>query len=150
MKVKKSTGKRSYVKFGLLMFAIWTIHQLSKPAPDPISHVESPSSLGDLKSRETQSVQKLPNVLVIGAQKGGTTALAGWLRDSGYFCIPKVFQGEPHYFAKEVSFFNHDHRYEQGVEFYAKRFNHCNDEEYPFQIDATPHVIKYPERVWST
>lgn len=43
---------------------------------------------------------------------------------------------------QEVHFFDHDQRYKQGqkgVEFYARRYQHCDDdEETDYIMDATP------------
>lgn len=86
----------------------------------------------------------LPNILLIGAQKAGTSALGMWLHDNG-ICRPEVFEGEPSYFDKEVQFFDNPHRYPQGLEFYAKRFEHCRDQI--FAMDATPNTLVFPENV---
>ena len=64
----------------------------------------------------------LPSVQLIGAQKAGTSAIADWLFEQGGFQRPRVFQGEPRYYSKEVHFFDIDSRFHQGLEFYAKRF----------------------------
>lgn len=105
-------------------------------------------------SRTNRDVQDhdmfvLPNVLLIGAQKAGTTSVSEWLFDSGV-CRPKVFDGEPIHYGKEVHFFDTP-RYEHGIEFYAKRFRHCADENnLQLVMDATPEMLRYPERVHET
>ena len=66
---------------------------------------------------------RLPNLLQIGGQKCGSSALSEWLTGQGV-CEGELFEGEPYYFAKESHFFDEPPRYEKGIEFYAKRFGH--------------------------
>ncbi len=41
--------------------------------------------------------------------------------------------------SQEVHFFDHNTRYAEGVAFYAKRFEHCYDDDLTdFVLDATP------------
>eukprot|EP00804_Cyclotella_cryptica_P002094 CCRYP_006514-RA/>CCRYP_006514-RA protein AED:0.02 eAED:0.02 QI:275/1/1/1/1/1/3/82/699 len=90
----------------------------------------------------------LPNVLLIGAQKAGTSAVAEWLFSNGV-CNPEAFDGEPFFFNKEAQFFDNDRRYKQGIEFYANRFDHCIDEGLDELImDGTPNTIEHPQRVY--
>ena len=90
---------------------------------------------------------QLPSVQLIGAQKAGTSAVADWLFGEGGFCRPRVFEDEPHYYSKEVHFFDSERRYNQGVQFYAKRF--CFDaekmggEEEHLAMDATPDTLAF-------
>ena len=90
---------------------------------------------------------RLPNILLIGAQKGGSTAISNWLFDHDV-CRPKVFPGEPQWYNKEVQFFDQNKRYEQGLNFYADRFRHCKDTAW--MMDATPNYLIFPERVHRT
>lgn len=90
---------------------------------------------------------RLPNVLLIGAQKGGSSALAAWLFDQGV-CRPKAFPGEPKSRNKEVHFFDNAQRYEKGAEFYARRFEHCDGKT--LIMDATPDYLPFPHRVKQT
>lgn len=77
------------------------------------------------------------------------TKLSNWLFSNG-ICQAEVFENEPEYFNKEVPFIDQDHRYEQGIEFYAKRFQHCaEDDNLEFIMDATPRTLLYPEHVYS-
>lgn len=88
---------------------------------------------------------RLPNILLIGAQKGGSSALAQWLFSHGV-CRPTAFPGEnfgSH--RKEAHYFDRDERYEQGIKFYAKRFYNCTGATHA--MDATPANFAYPERV---
>ena len=98
-----------------------------------------------VKNTEGTSIV-LPNILLIGAQKAGTSAIGGCLLKNGV-CRLEVFKGELHYYAKEVQFFDQKRRYEQGLEFYAKRYQHCNSST--FAMDATPNTLSFPEHVES-
>ena len=60
----------------------------------------------------------LPNFLVIGAQKAGTTALTKFLRQHPDVCFSRP---------KETWFF--DKRYDRGLEWFASHFEHYNGEQ---------------------
>jgi len=90
---------------------------------------------------------KLPNIQLIGVQKGGSSAVSRWLYNEGV-CHPAVFKNDPTYFTKEVHFFDHSDRYTQGIEFYANRFFNCSGHN--FTMDATPDYFRYPEKVHAT
>lgn len=70
----------------------------------------------------------LPNVLLIGGQKSGTTALAEYLFATMGVCGPRRFPGEPEHFAKEGQFFDQNERYSKGTAFWATRFEHCRED----------------------
>ena len=55
----------------------------------------------------------LPNFLIIGAMKAGTTSLAAWLREHPEVFIPSE---------KELHFFDNPHRYEAGEAWYRAQF----------------------------
>ena len=93
-----------------------------------------------------EEVKVLPNILMVGAQKAGTTSIAKWLFNNGV-CHPMAFEGEPKHYNKEVQFFDQKGRYEQGVDFYSKRFEHCANRNHNFMMDATPNTLPFPERV---
>jgi hypothetical protein len=97
-----------------------------------------------------QKVIRLPNVQLIGAQKAGTSAIADWLFEEGGLCRPMVFNNEPPYFSKEVHYFDSEERFEQGAEFYAKRFQHCGANDLIRTLDATPDTLPFAERVRAT
>ena len=62
-------------------------------------------------------------------------------------CNPEVFDDEPLYFLKEVHFF--DKRFDQGIEFYAKHYQHCAQEESTdIILDATADYLYHPTRVF--
>lgn len=68
-------------------------------------------------------------------------------------CHPKVFEGEPDFYGKQVQFFDQDQRYEQGINFYTKRFEHCLKEgdasaAARVMFDATPNYLEFPKRVF--
>ena len=49
----------------------------------------------------------------------------------------------------QVQFFDNPQRYNQGIEFYAKRFAHCIEEGTPdLRLDATPNTIEHSQRVY--
>ncbi|CAJ1950824.1 unnamed protein product [Cylindrotheca closterium] len=89
----------------------------------------------------TVTMAQMPLVLLIGAQKAGTSAIADWLFDHGGFSRPNVFDGEPSFYSKEVHFFDIDHRYCKGPMFYGERFDGCDG------VDATPDTLQFAERV---
>ncbi len=57
--------------------------------------------------------QKLPNFLILGATKSGTTSLHHYMKQH-----PDVFLPEE----KEIQFFIDDQLYEKGMEFYQKQY----------------------------
>jgi hypothetical protein len=63
-------------------------------------------------------------------------------------CRPQRFDDEPSYFNPQVNFFNNKARYEQGIDFYAGRFDHCYwDNQTDFVVDATPDNFMHAKRV---
>lgn len=91
---------------------------------------------------------QLPNILLIGAQKGGSSALAHWLFTHGV-CRPTAFPGENwRSHRKEAHYFDKDDRFEQGIKFYAKRFYNCTSADY--SMDATPAYLAFPDRIKRT
>ncbi len=84
----------------------------------------------------------LPNVILIGAQKGGTTALFDWLSQH-----PDVF-GEPA--MKDFPFFCRDDYLDKGLGWFAKRFSGWRNEKVIlhgyvhylfFSEDTTKHFV---------
>jgi hypothetical protein len=74
---------------------------------------------------------RLPDFLIIGAQRCGTTSIARWLGEH-----PQIFLG-----AKEVHFF--DAGYERGTAWYAERF--ADAPSGSIAGEATPNYIFFPE-----
>jgi hypothetical protein len=75
--------------------------------------------------------------------------MAAWLYKS--MCTPKLFDSDPSFYiaeidyTKEVHFFDFPKRYKRGIEFYAKRYQHCN--KTGFILDATPDYLTCADRV---
>ena len=99
---------------------------------------------------------QLPTVQIIGAQKAGTSAIADWLfndeRDGAGFTRPTLFDNEPDFYNKEVHFFDINHRFCQGVEFYAQRYSSISQScpSHRPGLDATPETFAFPDRVRAT
>ena len=68
----------------------------------------------------------------------------------GGFRRPRVFDGEPSYFSKEVHFFQDDRRFEKGISFYASRFENDNERGTGPYLDASPGTFTRPDRVRDT
>ena len=76
----------------------------------------------------------LPNFLIIGSQKAGTTSLYNILKQH-----PQIFMAD----RKEINFFFKDDEYARGVDKYAQHFADCAD-----QLacgEASPGYICHPE-----
>jgi hypothetical protein len=103
-----------------------------------------------MSSHESQKTMELPCVQLIGAQKSGTSSIADWLFEGG-FRRPRVIGTEPWYYNKEVHFFDMDHRFNRGLDFYAERFRNVRDENSDAMpmMDATPDTLQFAERVRS-
>lgn len=97
--------------------------------------------------QEISGTPRLPDILLIGAQKAGSSALANWLFDYG-ICPARVFGQEPKFYRKEVHYFGNEERYSKGVEFYTKRFAHCPRDA--LAMDATPATMLYADQVRKT
>jgi hypothetical protein len=69
---------------------------------------------------ERTRARRLPDFVVIGAMKAGTTSLYRWLRDQ-----PEVFL--PH--LKEVDFFPKDERWESGLAWYESLFKEAREDQ---------------------
>jgi Sulfotransferase domain len=103
-------------------------------------------SLDRQGSRPGASVAaRLPNFLVIGAMKAGTTSLYQYLRHH-----PQVFMPE----TKEVNFFNPLRNWRLGVDWYAQRFADAGPEvlaigEASTSYSKYPWIDGVPERIAS-
>lgn len=97
--------------------------------------------------QEASGTPRLPDILLIGAQKSGSSALANWLFDYG-ICPARVFGQEPKFYRKEVHYFGNEERYSKGVEFYTKRFADCPHDA--LAMDATPATMLYADQVRKT
>jgi hypothetical protein len=88
------------------------VTQFPTVVPSKCVEAEQPRT-NEIKRRDSNEEETprtiLSNMLLVGAQKAGSTAIANSLFDNGV-CHPQVFEGEPEYFGKEVPFFNQKHR----------------------------------------
>ena len=74
----------------------------------------------------------LPNLIVIGAQKCGTSGLHYYLG-----LHPEVSTSDP----KELNFFIAERNWPRGLDWYGGRF----DPEAPVRVDASPNYTAYPQ-----
>lgn len=80
---------------------------------------------------------RLPNFIILGAGKAGTTTLFASIAQS-----PNVFA--PH--KKEIKFFSDDENYKKGVEWYQDTF-FKQAQNYPVRFEVTPVYITFGEKV---
>jgi hypothetical protein len=80
----------------------------------------------------------LPNLLVIGATKAGTTSLWHYLNTH-----PEIFMSP----GKELHFFDHDECWSLGPAWYAEQF--AGAEGHPVVGEATPGYTRFPHRAYS-
>jgi len=76
-----------------------------------------------------------PTVMIIGAQKGGTTSLALYLQQH-----PEVSRAA----SKEIDFFGSTPRYDEGLEFYHRHFLCDVQDAGKMTFDASPHYLFCP------
>jgi len=79
----------------------------------------------------------MPNLLVIGAAKAGTTALYSYLTQH-----PQVFLSR----VKEPEFFSKEEYYARGLDWYKDR-HFEGAEDYLVKAEATPHYLYWSEKV---
>jgi hypothetical protein len=80
---------------------------------------------------------RLPNLLIIGAAKAGTTALYDYLAQH-----PEVFLSQ----VKEPMFFSREDYYARGLDWYEAEY-FGGAEDYPVRAEATPHYLYWSEKV---
>jgi len=164
----------------LLIFLFLSNHNLSPSFAWELSKHDSPDSSsysstqysnqlsspgGCLNQHLAKDNATLPNVLLIGVQKAGTSALSNWLKEVGGVCMSKVQPGEPSYYEKEAHYFDalpgEGHEYDfDHAKIYARRFAHCCADKIQLDevsimsnvlaMDATPETMLFPKRVRST
>ncbi|KPZ67174.1 Sulfotransferase domain protein [Pseudoalteromonas sp. P1-26] len=76
---------------------------------------------------------ELPNCIIIGAQKAGTTALFNYLVQHS-----KVSGSSP----KELHFFDDENNYNKGLKWYSEKFSVENAD---IKIEATPFYLNHPK-----
>jgi hypothetical protein len=81
--------------------------------------------------------ERLPNTLIIGAAKAGTTTLYDLLKQH-----PQVFLS----FDKEPRFFSHEEYFNRGTKWYVETY-FDQRETYPVQCEATPHYLYWADKV---
>lgn len=86
---------------------------------------------------------RLPNFLLVGAQKAGTTATYSYLRKQDGVC--GTFTDPNGDKQKETHFFDKTREFRLGMEYYRSKFSHCDSSK--LILDATPNYMLYPERV---
>lgn len=79
----------------------------------------------------------LPNFLIIGAAKSGTTALYDLLKQHPQVYLP---------FDKEPLFFSRDDYFAQGMDWYVERY-FKDSESFRARGEATPHYLYWAEKV---
>ena len=93
----------------------------------------------------TKTANRIPNILIAGAQKAGTSWTYHYLQPHEHICTPKFFGSTyPDSSLKEVHFFDHYKRYQKGLSFYQSRWTHCHSR---FLMDSTPNYMAHPERI---
>jgi hypothetical protein len=85
------------------------------------------------------NVNLLPNFLIIGAAKSGTTALYDLLKQHPQVYLP---------FDKEPLFFSRDDYFSQGADWYVDRY-FKESESFRVRGEATPHYLYWAEKVAS-
>ena len=83
------------------------------------------------------NVNLLPNFLIIGAAKSGTTALYDLLKQHPRVYLP---------FDKEPMFFSRDDYFAQGADWYVERY-FKEGESFHARGEATPHYLYWAEKV---
>jgi hypothetical protein len=73
---------------------------------------------------------QLPSVIIVGAQKAGTSSLFNYLKQH-----PDVLVS----FNKEVHFYDHDFRYNRGLKWYKNQFPKTNGQS--VLLEATPRYL---------
>lgn len=81
-------------------------------------------------------VRLLPNFFIIGAPKAGTTSIFNSLT-----AHPQVFPSP----VKEPGFFNHDGRYQRGLDWYAHTY-FSESAAYPIRMEATPAYLTWSDK----
>lgn len=89
----------------------------------------------------------LPNFLIIGAARCGTSSLHQNLKAHPKLCygrLPKadVYRDDP-LFEKEMHFFDKEDKFNRGLQWYASRWDHAKPGQLRFE--STPNYISHPK-----
>lgn len=85
-------------------------------------------------------MNSLPNFIICGTQKGGTTSLYTYLKQNPFIGMSNK---------KEIHYF--DLHYQKGIEWYKKHFKKFKDKKYKLVGEATPTYMYFeniPERIY--
>lgn len=114
------------------------------PGPPTENSIQQPSTT-------KYSIPMLPNLLLAGTQKAGTTAVDNYMREQGMVCSAqrkRDLNGFQHTSAKEPHFFDISEHFSMGIDFYMDLYSHCNFErDHKYLIDSTPNYQLFPERI---
>jgi len=91
-------------------------------------------------------ITTIPNFLLIGVQKSGTTYIANHLLRLRRQVVCGPQSRDPYHFEKEAHFFDQSDQMALGAHAYASLFHHCHRDARVL-MDATPAYQLYPERV---
>ncbi len=103
--------------------------------------VQEPSQGDDRQVKQREELV-LPNFMIVGAQRGGTTSLAHYMREHPEIFIPRG----------EVHFFDHDETWRRGSEYYSTLFSGASGQQrigdytpaYSYQLGLQPPI---PQRI---
>ena len=88
-----------------------------------------------------QRVGQLPDFIIIGAQKCGTTAVARALRRHPLVCLATDNSHKPDKATSEMHFFDRDEKWARGIEWYKSQFSGvCAGED-------TPNIIYHRQAI---
>lgn len=88
-----------------------------------------------------------PTVLLIGAQKCGSTSLWSDMQEhvQGTVMARAMHGSEEHYYNKEQHFFDKEERFRKGLAFYVQHYPTCSAARHPlYAMDATPEYLRVP------
>ena len=94
--------------------------------------------VNNMINSELKSQGKLPDYIIIGVQKAGTTALINNLGKHPDILIAKVEVENSKRLKKEINFFSHEDRWEKGITWYSNLFS----EPDKIQGEKSPSYMK--------
>lgn len=108
----------------------------------PVERHDTPMRFSGMRAAKSAGAGRLPDFIIIGASKSGTTTLWQYLRQH-----PQVFLAEP----KEPEFFSKDDRHALGVDSYKALFAPATDDQRCGEASTTytrwPHFGDVPARM---
>jgi len=96
----------------------------------------------------------LPNLLLAGVQKAGTTAVDSYMREHDLVCSAQekrdLNDSARYTSSKEVHYFDITEHFKKGVNFYRSLYSHCNfTSNHKYLIDSTPNYQLHPKRIFN-